>query len=136
MGLFSSSSKQTQQVTDTSSGASVAGDATAPVSSVSINAQGSTGTFNLSDNGAIGASFDFAKGESERSFGFANSALDKATNAFNTTRDALVGAQSQALSFVTKATEPEEETARQQFIYLALGALALVGFIFYVKGNG
>ncbi|PPE72725.1 hypothetical protein C3942_16890 [Solimonas fluminis] len=139
MGLFGGGNKQSQttNVTDTSAGASVAGDAAGPVSSLSVNAGSSKeSTFNFLDQNAIAGSFDFAKAESERSFGFATAALDKATRSYTTTADALTSAYNQSLNTVSKAQTPADEKTRQQFMYLALGALALVAVIFWAQNQG
>ena len=129
MGLFSSSSKQTQNVTEITSGANVAGDTTAPVLSL---AQSSGNTFNMLDGGAVSGAFDFADSQSEKSYGLANEALDQAGRAFSTTRDALQNAYTDSLNLVSASREPADEKTRQQSVYLALGALALVAVIIYV----
>lgn len=139
MGLFGGGNKQSQttNVTDTSAGASVAGNAAGPVSSMSVNAGNSSGgTFQFLDQNAIAGSFDFAKGESERSFGFATDALDKATRSYSNTADALQSAYNQSLNTVSAAQTPADEKTRQQFMYLALGAMALVAVIFWVQNQG
>ena len=143
MGLFSSSSKQSQSVTDTSAGASVGGNATAPVTSVSLNAGSSTaGTFNFTDPGAIAAgsgianrSFDFAGVNSEKSFEFVSNAFDRALDRIGTTQDAANNAFQQSISAVSAAREPADEKTRQQFTYLALGVLVLLAVVFYKGGH-
>lgn len=149
MGLFGGN-KQSQSTTveDTSAGANVGGNTTAPVTSnaISIGGTGKSpingGTFTFTDSGAIAAgssavnrSFDFAAGESERSFTLAEKALEKATSAFNTSRDATNSAYQQSLTAVSAAREPADEKTREQFTWLALGALVLVGFIIYTTGG-
>lgn len=128
-GRSTKTTTSTTNVTDKTNAVSIGGDSSAPVYSLTD----STGNnFTVSDMGAIAAGRSIA----DNSFNFAESALDKASESFSRAQSGLLTAQEsnrnaydQSLAFVSKSQTPADEKTRQQFVYLALGLLLIVGAV-------